>query len=51
MRRAILDASFLPLEKALRVEESFMASTGDTADHREAVRAFLAKETPTFTGR
>jgi 2-(1,2-epoxy-1,2-dihydrophenyl)acetyl-CoA isomerase len=51
MRRAILDSSALPIEKALGVEESFMAATGDTADHREAVRAFLAKEAPTFTGR
>lgn len=51
MRQAILQSSALPLEEALRVEESFMASTGDTADHREAVRAFLAKEAPSFTGR
>ena len=51
MRQSILQSSALPLEEALRVEESFMASTGDTADHREAVRAFLAKEAPSFTGR
>lgn len=51
MRKAILDGSAMPLGEALRVEEAFMASTGDTADHREAVRAFLAKEQPTFTGR
>lgn len=51
MRRAILAGSVTPLPEALVVEESFMASTGDTADHREAVRAFLAKEPPTFTGR
>ena len=50
MRRAILSGSTLPLAEALAVEESFMASTGATADHREAVRAFLAKEQPTFTG-
>ncbi|MCA1782821.1 MAG: enoyl-CoA hydratase/isomerase family protein [Dermatophilaceae bacterium] len=51
MRQAILASSATPLPEALDVEESFMASTGDTADHHEAVRAFLAKETPTFTGR
>lgn len=51
MRQAILSSSTLPLAQALAVEESFMTSTGDTADHHEAVRAFLAKEKPTFTGR
>lgn len=51
MRQAVLAGSTLPLAEALAVEESFMASTGDTADHHEAVRAFLAKEAPTFTGR
>lgn len=51
MRQAILASSTSPLTEALAVEESFMASTGATADHQEAVRAFLAKEKPTFTGR
>jgi 2-(1,2-epoxy-1,2-dihydrophenyl)acetyl-CoA isomerase len=51
MRQAVLASAATPLPDALRVEESFMASTGATADHREAVRAFLAKEAPTFTGR
>ena len=51
MRQAVLASASMPLGEALQVEESFMASTGDTADHREAVRAFLAKEAPTFTGR
>ena len=51
MRQAILSGSTLSLTEALAVEESFMASTGATADHREAVRAFLAKEQPSFTGR
>ena len=51
MRQAVLASASMPLAEALQVEESFMASTGDTADHREAVRAFLAKEGPTFTGR
>lgn len=51
IRQALLTSAATPLQEALAVEEGFMASTGDTADHREAVRAFLAKETPTFTGR
>lgn len=51
MRQALLSGSTLPLVEALAVEESFMASTGATADHREAVRAFLAKDKATFTGR
>lgn len=51
MRQALLSGSTLPLAEALAVEESFMASTGATSDHREAVRAFLAKEEPTFSGR
>lgn len=51
IRQAVLAAAALPLPEALAVEESFMASTGDTTDHEEAVRAFLAKEKPTFTGR
>lgn len=51
MRRSILISATAPLEEALAAEESFMASTGDTADHEEAVRAFLAKEKPNFAGR
>jgi 2-(1,2-epoxy-1,2-dihydrophenyl)acetyl-CoA isomerase len=51
MRQAVLSSASLPLPEALKIEEGFMASTGDTADHREAVRAFLAKEPPTFAGR
>jgi len=51
MRQAVLAGSTLPLAEALAVEESFMASTGATEDHKEAVRAFLAKERPTFVGR
>lgn len=51
MRRSILIASSASLEDALAAEEGFMASTGDTVDHAEAVRAFLAKDKPAFTGR
>ena len=51
IRQAVLASATAALPDALAVEESFMASTGATSDHREAVRAFLAKETPGFTGR
>ncbi len=37
--------------EALEVESAMMARTGDTADHKIAVDAFLAKEKPLFTGR
>ncbi|MDO5503142.1 MAG: enoyl-CoA hydratase-related protein [Actinomycetia bacterium] len=51
IRQAVLASSSLPLAEALQVEESFMASTGATTDHHEAVRAFLDKERPTFIGQ
>lgn len=51
MRQAILTSSTAPLTEALAGEEAFMATTGATSDHQEAVRAFLAKEAPSFTGR
>lgn len=51
MRQALISGTTSPLAEALATEESFMASTGATADHQEAVRAFLAKEAPAFTGR
>jgi 2-(1,2-epoxy-1,2-dihydrophenyl)acetyl-CoA isomerase len=38
------------LDEALAFESEMMARTGVTADHREAVRAFLAKQAPTFGG-
>jgi 2-(1,2-epoxy-1,2-dihydrophenyl)acetyl-CoA isomerase len=39
------------LEDTLALEARLQAQLGQTADHREAVEAFLAKRTPTFTGR
>ncbi|GAA1307312.1 enoyl-CoA hydratase-related protein [Saccharothrix xinjiangensis] len=39
------------LAMALEVEARTQAEAGATADHREAVAAFVAKRTPRFTGR
>ncbi len=39
------------LEQTLALEARLQTELGKTADHREAVEAFLAKRTPTFTGR
>ncbi len=39
------------LEESLELEGEWMARTGATADHAEAVEAFLAKRPPRFTGR
>jgi 2-(1,2-epoxy-1,2-dihydrophenyl)acetyl-CoA isomerase len=39
------------LEETLALEGRLQAEVGQTADHREAVEAFLAKRAPQFTGR
>jgi 2-(1,2-epoxy-1,2-dihydrophenyl)acetyl-CoA isomerase len=39
------------LAAALDVEARTQAEAGATADHREAVAAFVAKRKPDFTGR
>lgn len=39
------------LEETLALEARLQAVAGRTADHKEAVDAFLAKRTPEFTGR
>jgi 2-(1,2-epoxy-1,2-dihydrophenyl)acetyl-CoA isomerase len=39
------------LEDTLALEGRLQAELGQTADHREAVEAFLAKRAPEFTGR
>jgi 2-(1,2-epoxy-1,2-dihydrophenyl)acetyl-CoA isomerase len=39
------------LQDSLALEARLQSELGRTADHREAVEAFLAKRTPTFTGR
>src|SRR4051794_7198189 len=39
------------LEETLALEARLQTALGQTADHREAVEAFLAKRAPEFTGR
>jgi 2-(1,2-epoxy-1,2-dihydrophenyl)acetyl-CoA isomerase len=51
MRRAVAFAAVHPLAATLDVEAEGMRSTGASADHRDAVDAFLAKAPPTFSGR
>jgi 2-(1,2-epoxy-1,2-dihydrophenyl)acetyl-CoA isomerase len=40
-----------PLPEALQFEGEMMAATGKTADHRNAVAAFVAKERPVFAAQ
>jgi len=51
VRRAVAYSLAHPLEESLANEGALMALTGDTADHRAAVAAFLAKEKAVFEGR
>jgi 2-(1,2-epoxy-1,2-dihydrophenyl)acetyl-CoA isomerase len=44
-------AMAVPLAAALAEEGAAQARLGVTEDHRNAVEAFLAKETPKFQGR
>lgn len=51
IKRAVNFASTSTFDDALEFEKAKMSLTGASADHRTAVDAFLAKTTPTFTGR
>jgi 2-(1,2-epoxy-1,2-dihydrophenyl)acetyl-CoA isomerase len=51
IRRAVAFSAGHDLETSLAHEAQLMAHTGGTADHAEAVAAFLEKRTPTFAGR
>ena len=51
IRRAVATSAGTDLESALAHEGELMGLTGQSADHRAAVDAFLAKEKPTFQGR
>lgn len=51
IRRAVTASATSELEAALATEAELMDLTGATDDHQRAVRAFVAKEKPTFSGR
>jgi 2-(1,2-epoxy-1,2-dihydrophenyl)acetyl-CoA isomerase len=51
IKEAFLAAAAGTLDDALATEARTQAEAGATADHLEAVDAFVAKRTPTFTGR
>jgi 2-(1,2-epoxy-1,2-dihydrophenyl)acetyl-CoA isomerase len=50
IKQALLTAASANLEQALAAEDTAQSVLGATADHREAVDAFVKKRTPTFTG-
>jgi 2-(1,2-epoxy-1,2-dihydrophenyl)acetyl-CoA isomerase len=50
IKETMLAAASEGLDEALAVEAGAQVEAGRTADHREAVAAFVAKRTPTFTG-
>jgi 2-(1,2-epoxy-1,2-dihydrophenyl)acetyl-CoA isomerase len=50
MKTVLATAATDSLEETLGLEARLQAELGRTADHREAVEAFLAKRTPEFTG-
>lgn len=51
LKQSLAAASAGDLAAALETEEQLQAAAGATADHREAVRAFLAKRPAVFSGR
>jgi 2-(1,2-epoxy-1,2-dihydrophenyl)acetyl-CoA isomerase len=51
IRQALEYSATHGLAESVANEGTLMQRTGATADHRAAVAAFLAKETPTFEGR
>ena len=51
VKTVLATAATDPLEDTLALEGRLQTQLGRTADHREAVEAFLAKRAPEFTGR
>ena len=51
MRRSVGFSASHDLAESLEFERSMMALTGATEDHQNAVKSFVDKEKPTFTGR
>ena len=50
VKTVLATAATDPLEETLALEARLQAEVGQTADHREAVEAFLARRAPRFTG-
>lgn len=51
IRRALAYSATHTLDESLAYEGELMRDTGATADHRNAVNAFVSKQRPTFEGR
>jgi 2-(1,2-epoxy-1,2-dihydrophenyl)acetyl-CoA isomerase len=51
VKAAMLTAGGADLESALAAEGRTQSELAATADHREAVQAFVTKRSPTFTGQ
>ncbi|MGY1708949.1 enoyl-CoA hydratase-related protein [Geodermatophilus sp. SYSU D00758] len=51
IKTVLATAATDPLEETLALEARLQTELGRTADHREAVEAFLEKRPPRFTGR
>lgn len=51
IRRSVLHSAGNDLPSSLAFEAEMMALTGATADHRNAVHAFVSKQKPTFEGK
>jgi 2-(1,2-epoxy-1,2-dihydrophenyl)acetyl-CoA isomerase len=51
VKTVLASAATDSLEDTLALEARLQTRLGQTADHVEAVEAFLAKRTPGFTGR
>lgn len=51
IKRALAFGAVSPLDAVLAAEGEAQARLGLTADHQDAVEAFLGKRRPTFTGR
>jgi 2-(1,2-epoxy-1,2-dihydrophenyl)acetyl-CoA isomerase len=49
-KRLLVDGASRPFADSLAAEGAAQRRLGTTADHANAVRAFLAKEKPTFQG-
>jgi len=51
MKRAINELGSLPLEQTLNVSVLYQFAASRTSDHAEAVKAFLEKRKPKYTGK